>query len=529
MTSPSMRSLGGEDGFAGGGGGGVPPFGYGATPTQAEGDYPHPLPPTTTAAMSRSHPGQPQAYFPSGGGQPHAYGHPPPSTFHPSSAAFGGRPPPLTTMGSQPYPHYAHPQGGQQFSYYAPVGYGPFVVGGGGGLQGWRPVGPYSGFEGVGGYPAPPPPPGAGVCALGTVERPPMSTTTGGQTLKDRRMANRPPRHCTTTTTDAEGWSTTTDDEDRSRPASISHASFSSVDERMNENGGSLELEEEVDFMGLQERLGGGVVRMPLADSDSEEYSDDEGYNDGEYGVERGRGGRNPHPYPSTNGFYSGYSLGGSNLVPPLPPVASTSTLVGRSSTGRTSSTTITLSKPPVKSRRKTTKPTARPSKIPNPVPVSGLNKRSRGRHVPSNPTEVASRRGGNGKVFLCEVDGCGKYFGRSEHLKRSVVSPLLLHPLFLSNSFKAKEDVDPSSLISVLIYRWVRHTRSLHTNEKPYPCPHPNCNKLFSRHDNLYVSPFAYLPSSSERVLTFDCVGFLGVGTSISGSTGRTRSTSRR
>ena len=30
------------------------------------------------------------------------------------------------------------------------------------------------------------------------------------------------------------------------------------------------------------------------------------------------------------------------------------------------------------------------------------------------------------------------------------------------------------------------RHIRSLHTNEKPFPCPHPNCTKEFSRHDNL-------------------------------------------
>lgn len=60
-------------------------------------------------------------------------------------------------------------------------------------------------------------------------------------------------------------------------------------------------------------------------------------------------------------------------------------------------------------------------SKIPAPVPVPHLNKRSRGRHVPIDPKVVRSKKGGNGRVYECMVTECGKCFGRSEHLKRSV------------------------------------------------------------------------------------------------------------
>ncbi|KAI7870246.1 hypothetical protein BDF14DRAFT_1682312, partial [Spinellus fusiger] len=51
-------------------------------------------------------------------------------------------------------------------------------------------------------------------------------------------------------------------------------------------------------------------------------------------------------------------------------------------------------------------------------------------------------------RMFTCKVDGCGKVFKRSEHLKR--------------------------------------HIRSIHTHEKPFECPYESCNKRFSRSDNL-------------------------------------------
>ncbi|KAF8954313.1 hypothetical protein BDZ97DRAFT_1621426, partial [Flammula alnicola] len=80
------------------------------------------------------------------------------------------------------------------------------------------------------------------------------------------------------------------------------------------------------------------------------------------------------------------------------------------------------------------------------PIPVPNLTKKSRGRRVPT-----MKRRGVVGKgarMYLCEVEGCGKCFARGEHLKR--------------------------------------HVRSMHTYEKPHRCLYPGCGKDFSRHDNL-------------------------------------------
>ncbi|CAL1694834.1 unnamed protein product [Somion occarium] len=89
------------------------------------------------------------------------------------------------------------------------------------------------------------------------------------------------------------------------------------------------------------------------------------------------------------------------------------------------------------------------PRRIPIPVPVPNLTKKSRGRRVPTEPTIVA--RDGmvkNSRTYMCTVPECGKCFARGEHLKR--------------------------------------HVRSIHTNEKPHKCPYPGCGKDFSRHDNL-------------------------------------------
>lgn len=85
---------------------------------------------------------------------------------------------------------------------------------------------------------------------------------------------------------------------------------------------------------------------------------------------------------------------------------------------------------------------------------------RSRGRRVSSVPTQGE-------RMFVCQTEGCGKVFKRSEHLKR--------------------------------------HTRSIHTLEKrkfgilnnpiqsdadafhiAFECPYQNCHKRFSRSDNL-------------------------------------------
>ncbi|KZT01180.1 uncharacterized protein LAESUDRAFT_764001 [Laetiporus sulphureus 93-53] len=90
------------------------------------------------------------------------------------------------------------------------------------------------------------------------------------------------------------------------------------------------------------------------------------------------------------------------------------------------------------------------PRRVPNPIPVPNLTKKSRGRRVPTAPVIVVSENGveKNTRTYTCMVDGCGKCFARGEHLKR--------------------------------------HVRSIHTNEKPHKCPYPGCGKDFSRHDNL-------------------------------------------
>ncbi|CEI92885.1 Putative STE-domain-containing protein [Rhizopus microsporus] len=69
-----------------------------------------------------------------------------------------------------------------------------------------------------------------------------------------------------------------------------------------------------------------------------------------------------------------------------------------------------------------------------------------RGRRRGSCPSKVTANP--TDKVFACEYKGCGKVFGRQEHVKR--------------------------------------HVRSIHTKEKPYVCPYDTCQKRFARSDNL-------------------------------------------
>lgn len=78
-------------------------------------------------------------------------------------------------------------------------------------------------------------------------------------------------------------------------------------------------------------------------------------------------------------------------------------------------------------------------AKSPTPIVDSDINKRSRGRRVPTHD---------NQRVFKCPDARCQKVFVRNEHLKR--------------------------------------HIKSLHRDEKPFECLDVGCNKRFTRLDNV-------------------------------------------
>ena len=80
----------------------------------------------------------------------------------------------------------------------------------------------------------------------------------------------------------------------------------------------------------------------------------------------------------------------------------------------------LPFSPPPVRRRRR--------QDINLPIPVPNLTKKSRGRKVPTSSGEPVyalskdkSKKGA--RTYTCHVDGCGKCFVRSEHLKRHIRS----------------------------------------------------------------------------------------------------------
>lgn len=80
-----------------------------------------------------------------------------------------------------------------------------------------------------------------------------------------------------------------------------------------------------------------------------------------------------------------------------------------------------------------------RRTRVPPPLPVPNLTKRSRGRKVPilvppaaaamttgkapATPAATPPPGGANGRIYVCTVKGCSKCFARREHLKRHVRS----------------------------------------------------------------------------------------------------------
>ncbi len=91
-----------------------------------------------------------------------------------------------------------------------------------------------------------------------------------------------------------------------------------------------------------------------------------------------------------------------------------------------------TLTTASVTASRRRPRPT---NSLPVPIPIPHLTKKSRGRRVPtvSSLEDLRSASSGAGRkrqtagrgarMYLCEVEGCGKCFARGEHLKRHVRS----------------------------------------------------------------------------------------------------------
>lgn len=112
---------------------------------------------------------------------------------------------------------------------------------------------------------------------------------------------------------------------------------------------------------------------------------------------------------------------------------------------------------PPLQLKREHVSPPASPPPSPPrrptkrqrvnvPAPVPNLTKKSRGRRVPRADDQLAPPDAG--RKYVCPVPECAKGFSRGEHLKR--------------------------------------HTRSIHTNDRPFTCPVAGCLRTFTRHDNL-------------------------------------------
>ena len=69
-------------------------------------------------------------------------------------------------------------------------------------------------------------------------------------------------------------------------------------------------------------------------------------------------------------------------------------------------------------------------------------------------------------RMYLCDVEGCGKCFARGEHLKRHVRS---IH------TYEKRK-----------LSFFLGNKKMLMNYSPAHKCPYPGCGKDFSRHDNL-------------------------------------------
>jgi len=102
------------------------------------------------------------------------------------------------------------------------------------------------------------------------------------------------------------------------------------------------------------------------------------------------------------------------------------------------------------------------------PTPIPNLTKKSRGRRVPTQESSRTTTDQKATRLYVCQVEGCGKCFQRGEHLKRHIRS---IHT-------HEKRELSRNDIC----HSW----STTHLLFLAFQCTYPQCEKYFNRHDNL-------------------------------------------
>ena len=108
----------------------------------------------------------------------------------------------------------------------------------------------------------------------------------------------------------------------------------------------------------------------------------------------------------------------------PKLPVTRHPSLVSFSTTSRDNAPQITLwHASPASDDRTELEPRLPRSRATLPTPIPNLTKKSRGRRVPTQESGRTTTDQKETRLYICQVEGCGKCFQRGEHLKRHIRS----------------------------------------------------------------------------------------------------------